>query len=158
MEPALAICLGGVLVAFHKPLIHLFNTGGALSDVTYRSAVIILILYSCHMITRNIPYITIVGLYRAGGDTATGVKYDLGCLWLLSIPVTFVAAYVIGLPFPVVYALMLMSEDYVKTFLCLRHFYSWRWLKPVTQEGRTALIAWKEKHLITDQKEAHHGS
>lgn len=148
MEPALAICLGGVLIAARKPLIHLFNTGGALSEVTYASAVIILILYSGHMITRNIPYITIVGIYRAGGDTATGVKYDMGCLWLLSIPVTFLSAYVLKLPFPVVYALMLMSEDYVKTWLCIRHFKSWRWLMPVTEEGRTALAEWKAAHNI----------
>ena len=148
MEPALAICLGGVLIAARRPLIHLFNTGGALSEVTYASAVIILILYSGHMITRNIPYITIVGIYRAGGDTATGVKYDMGCLWLLSIPVTFLSAYVFKLPFPVVYALMLMSEDYVKTWLCIRHFKSWRWLMPVTEEGRTALADWKAAHNI----------
>ena len=38
---------------------------------------------------------------------------------------------------------MLMSEDYVKTWLCIRHFQSWRWLMPVTEEGRTALAAWK---------------
>jgi putative MATE family efflux protein len=148
LQPALAISLGAVLIAARKPLIFLFNTGGALSDLTYRSAVIILILYSAHMITRNIPYITIVGLYRAGGDTSTGVKYDMGCLWGLSIPVTFLAAYVVKLPFPVVYALMLMSEDYVKTALCLRHFFSWRWLSPVTQEGREGLAKWKEKHHI----------
>lgn len=148
VEPLAAILLGGVLIVCRNPLIALFNTGGALSQTTYLSAVIILILYSAHMITRNIPYITIVGIYRAGGDTATGVKYDMGCLWGLSIPMTFLAAYVFRLPFPVVYALMLMSEDYVKTWLCLRHFYSWRWLMPVTREGREGLVAWKAKNSI----------
>ena len=149
LEPALGILLGGFLIAARHPMIHLFNTGGALSELTYSSAVLILILYSGHMITRNLPYITIVGIYRAGGDTSTGVKYDMGCLWLLSIPVTVICAYVVKLPFPVVYALMLMSEDYVKTFLCLRHFYSWKWLMPVTEEGRSALAAWKTRYHIS---------
>ena len=148
LEPGAAIVLGGVLIAARHPMIHLFNTGGALSELTYSSAVIILILYCAHMITRNLPYITIVGIYRAGGDTATGVKYDMGCLWLLSIPATVICAYVLRLPFPVVYAIMLMSEDYVKTFLCLRHFYSWKWLMPVTGEGRAALGEWKRKYGI----------
>lgn len=148
IEPLLAICLGGGLIAAHRPLIYLFNTGGGLSDLTYRSAVIILCLYGAHMITRNVPYITIVGIYRAGGDTVTGVKYDMGCLWLLAIPITFLCAYVFRLPFPLVYAIMLMSEDYVKTWLCLRHFYSWRWLAPVTDEGRAALVAWKAAHRL----------
>ena len=149
LQPACGIALGAVLILFRHPMIHLFNTGGALSELTYSSAVIILILYSGHMITRNLPYITIVGIYRAGGDTSTGVKYDMGCLWLLSIPTTVICAYVLRLPFPVVYALMLMSEDYVKTFLCLRHFYSWRWLMPVTEEGRQALTRWKEESHIS---------
>lgn len=147
-EPVLAICLGATLIAAREPLIYLFNTGGALSQLTYESAVIILILYSGHMITRNIPYITVVGIFRAGGDTSTGVKYDIGCLWFLSIPVTFLSAYVLRLPFPVVYALMLMSEDYVKTWLCLRHFRSWKWLMPVTDQGRVALARWKKEHQI----------
>lgn len=149
LEPALGLLLGGMLILLRKPMIHLFNTGGALSDLTYRSAVLILILYSAHMLTRNIPYITIVGIYRAGGDTATGVRYDMGCLWGLSIPITFVSAFFFKLPFPVVYALMLMSEDYLKTFLCLRYFLSWKWLKPVTEEGRAALVRWRDKHLIS---------
>ena len=148
VEPLLSGGLGLGLIAARDPLIHLFNSGGALSELTYTSAVCILIIYSVHMLIRNIPYITIVGIYRAGGDTVTGVKYDMGCLWLLAIPVTFLAAYVVRLPFPVVYALMLISEDYLKTWLCIRHFRSWRWLMPVTQEGRAALTAWKQKYDI----------
>ncbi len=147
-EPAAAGVLGLVLIALRDPLIHLFNTGGALSEVTYTSAVWILIIYSAHMTIRNIPYIAIVGIYRAGGDTVTGVKYDMGCLWFLSVPVTFLAAYVFHLPFPVVYALMLISEDYFKTWLSIRHFRSWRWLMPVTREGRDALKTWKETYDI----------
>ncbi|MBP3318853.1 MAG: MATE family efflux transporter [Ruminiclostridium sp.] len=147
-QPAAAGILGLVLIALREPLLHLFNTGGALSEVTYTSAIYILIIYSAHMTIRNIPYVAIVGIYRAGGDTATGVKYDMGCLWFLSIPVTFLAAYVFHLPFPVVYILMLVSEDYLKTALCIRHFRSWRWLMPVTQEGREALTAWKTKYDI----------
>lgn len=147
-EPAAAGILGLILIALRDPLIHLFNTGGALSEVTYTSAVYILIIYAAHMAIRNIPYITIVGIYRAGGDTVTGVKYDMGCLWFLSVPVTFLAAYVFHLPFPVVYALMLISEDYIKTWLCIRYFRSWRWLMPVTQEGREALGTWKKEYDI----------
>ncbi|MBR5533410.1 MAG: MATE family efflux transporter [Ruminiclostridium sp.] len=148
-EPAAAGLMGLILIALRDPLIHLFNSGGALSELTYQSAIYILVIYSIHMAIRNYPYITIVGIYRAGGDTVTGVKYDMSCLWGLSIPVTFLAAYVFHLPFPVVYAVMLISEDYIKTWLCFRHFRSWKWLMPVTQEGREALVTWKEEYHIT---------
>jgi hypothetical protein len=43
---------------------------------------------------------------------------------------------------------MLISEDYIKTWLCIRYFRSWRWLMPVTQEGREALVTWKKEYNI----------
>ena len=85
---------------------------------------------------RNIPYIMIVGIFRSGGDTTTGMRLDLFSQWLLSIPATFLAAFVLKLPFVVVYAIMYLFEDYVKSFLCLRHFLSDRWIHPVTEEGK----------------------
>ena len=85
---------------------------------------------------RNIPYIMIVGIFRSGGDTMMGMKLDLFSQWALSIPATFLAAFVFDLPFIAVFAIMYLCEDYLKSFLCLRHFFSERWILPVTEEGR----------------------
>ena len=41
-----------------------------------------------------------------------------------------------------------LGEDIPKTTLCLWHFISLRWLKPVTEEGKQGLAEFKkEKHL-----------
>ena len=93
---------------------------------------------------RNIPYIQIVGVFRSGGDTTTGVYYDLICLWGLSLPVTLLTAFVFKLPFVPVFAIMYLTEDIIKTILCLKHFKSKKWLRPVTPEGQIALKKWLE--------------
>ena len=77
----------------------------------------------------------IVGIFRSGGDTVTGMKLDLFSQWALSIPITFLAAFVFDLPFVAVFAIMYICEDYLKSILCIRHFLSDRWIRPVTEEG-----------------------
>ena len=86
----------------------------------------------------------IVGIFRSGGDTTVGMKLDLFSQWVLSIPATFLAAFVLDLPFVVVFAVMYIFEDYVKAYLCLRHFLSDRWIKPVTEEGKLGLAEYRE--------------
>ena len=95
----------------------------------------------------NIPYIQIVGVFRSGGDTTTGVLYDLSCLWGLSLPVTLLTAFVLKLPFVAVFAIMYISEDVIKSFLCLRHFRSTGWIRPVTPEGKAGLETWKANRI-----------
>ena len=95
---------------------------------------------------RNIPYIMIVGIFRSGGDTIMGMKLDLFSQWALSIPATFLAAFVFDLPFIAVFAIMYIFEDYLKSFLCLRHFFSERWIQPVTEEGRHGYAEYRKRH------------
>ena len=38
-----------------------------------------------------------------------------------------------------------LGEDIPKSILCLLHFRSMRWLKPVTEEGRAGLKAYREE-------------
>ena len=64
---------------------------------------------------------------------------DLGSLWLVSIPLTLLAARVFHLPFLGVVITAYLGEDIPKSLLCLWHFVSMRWLKPVTEEGREGL-------------------
>jgi len=75
----------------------------------------------------------------SGGDTLTGMFLDLGSLWLVSIPLTLLAARVFHLPFLGVVITAYLGEDIPKSLLCLWHFVSMRWLKPVTEEGREGL-------------------
>lgn len=94
---------------------------------------------------RNISYVQVVGVFRSGGDTLTGMFLDLGSLWLVSIPLTLIAARVLHLPFLSVVMAAYLGEDIPKSIFCLRHFLSMRWLKPVTEEGREGLRLYREE-------------
>ena len=99
----------------------------------------IFIIYAVHLPIRTLPYTLIVGVFRSGGDTVNGAKIDLFSLWGISIPITAILAFVIKTPFAVVFAAMYICEDYIKCILCIKHFLSNRWLKPVTEAGKKSL-------------------
>ena len=62
-----------------------------------------------------------------------------------SIPLTLLAARVLHLPFLGVVITAYLGEDIPKSILCLWHFVSMRWLKPVTEEGREGLRLYREE-------------
>lgn len=139
LEPAVALVLGSIMILSRHQLVNIFNLSGNISNDTLATAAVITIVYAAEMALRNLPYLQIIGLFRAGGDAATAAKYDILCLWLFSLPVTLLNAYVFKLPFPVIFALMYICEDVPKSFFCIRHFLSGKWIKPVTPEGKAAV-------------------
>ncbi|MCR5485208.1 MAG: MATE family efflux transporter [Clostridiales bacterium] len=138
--PLFSLFLGMVILIFRSPLVKLFNLTGNLTPYTAAVATGIMAVVGAELFLRNIPYIQIVGIFRSGGDTFTGMKYDFICLWLFSIPVTYLTSFVLKIPFTAVYATMLIFEDVPKIVMCLRHFRSRKWIMPVTEEGKKALI------------------
>jgi len=129
--PMVSISIGLVLIAVRWPLIS--TVFPKVSFETQSFICQILTIYGVEIGLRNIPYITIVGIFRAGGDTRSGLIYDMVNLWGLSIPVTFVLGTILKLPLIPVYAAMLFSEDTLKSIMCIRRLRSGKWLKPVTE-------------------------
>ena len=146
--PAISVVVGWVIILFRAQLVNIFNLSGNISEAVLLTAQGLLVVYALEIPLRNIPYIQIVGVFRSGGDTATGVFYDLFCLWGLSLPATLIAAFVLDLPFVAVFTVMYLCEDVVKAVLCLRHFHSAKWLLPVTPEGRAGLESWRTAKKI----------
>ncbi|MBQ8334277.1 MAG: MATE family efflux transporter [Clostridia bacterium] len=141
--PAVSIVIGWIIILYRAQLVSVFNLSGNISETVLLTAQSLLVVYALEIPLRNIPYIQIVGVFRSGGDTTTGVIYDLSCLWGLSLPATLIAAFVLDLPFVAVFAVMYLCEDIIKSILCLRHFRSAKWLRPVTPEGIAGLEEWK---------------
>ena len=144
--PAVSVIAGAIIILLRTQLVAIFNMGGNISELTQQTAQQIMLVYALEMPMRFIPYIMIVGIFRSGGDTVTGMKLDLFSQWALSIPATFLAAFVFKLPFVAVFAIMYICEDYLKSFLCLKHFLSDRWIKPVTEEGIKGYAEYREQH------------
>lgn len=143
--PLSGIIIGSIILIFRNPLVGLFNLSGELTENTVMITKIIFIIYSVHLPVRTLPYAFIVGVFRSGGDTVNGAKIDLFSLWGISIPITAFLAFIIKAPFPVVFAAMYVCEDYIKCILCIRHFLSNKWLKPVTEAGKKSLNEYFQK-------------
>ncbi len=150
--PAVGILIGGAVILFQDALIGIFNMGGSISDKTLQAARGIMLVYALELAIRNIPYVAIVGVFRSGGDTKKGMKYELFSLWLLSVPVTFIAAFVFKLPFTAVFACSYLCEDYLKAILCLKHFKTKTWIKPVTDTGKAALKQYIKEEKMKKQR------
>ena len=141
--PLMGVIAGIGMIIFRAPIVSVFNLSGNISPDVISMAEALLMVYGLEIWLRTIPYVQIVGVFRSGGDTSTGALLDLGCLWGLSLPLTLIAAFVLDLPFALVFATMYLGEDIVKTCLCLIHFKKEKWLFPVTAEGKEGLARWR---------------
>ena len=135
LMPSMAAILGIIIILVRAPLVSVFNLGQQVSANTLLWAQSILIIYGIWMPMRNVSYLLVVGIFRSGGDTETGMKWEIVVLWLFAIPATFAAAYILKLPFLAVYAIMYLCEDIPKAIIFFTHYFKGRWIKPVTYEG-----------------------
>ena len=133
-----SVLTGVLIIIFRFQLASVFNLSGSITPETLKLTASLL-LYGRELPMRNLPYILIVGTFRPGGDTKIGMKLDLLSLWLCSVPLTTLAAFVLKLPFIAVFAIMYIAEDYLKVFLCVKYYFTYNWLRPVTEQGMNGL-------------------
>lgn len=129
--PFFGFILGSVVILMRNNILNLFNITDEVRQVAY----ILLLVYGLGVGLKNINYISIVGIFRAGGDTKTGMIFDLASLWGLGLPITFICGIIFELDFVLVYILMFLSEELIKTVFTLRYFFKMKWIKPVKQDN-----------------------
>ena len=130
-----SVLTGVLIIIFRFQLASVFNLSGSITQETLKLTASLLLVYGIELPMRNLPYILIVGTFRPGGDTKIGMKLDLLSLWLCSVPLTTLAAFVFKLPFIAVFAIMYIAEDYLKVILCVKYYFTYNWLRPVTDQG-----------------------
>jgi Na+-driven multidrug efflux pump len=74
---------------------------------------------------------TVIGIFRAGGDTAFSFFVDLAGVWLVGVPLAFLGGLVWGLPIHLLF-LLLGFEEVAKTLLSYFRFRGRGWIKDVT--------------------------
>ena len=130
-----SVLTGVMIIIFRFQLASVFNLSGSITPETLKLTASLLLVYGIELPMRNLPYILIGGTFRPGGDTKIGMKLDLLSLWLCSVPLTTLAAFVFKLPFIAVFAIMYAAEDYLKAILCVKYYFTYNWLRPVTDQG-----------------------
>ncbi len=141
--PFVSIVIGGAIILLRQPLVSVFNLGSNISEYTINTAEWILVIYGAWIIVRNVSYLTVVGIFRPGGDTKFGMIIEIFVLWLFAVPMTFIAANVLHLPFLWVYVVMYICEDLPKLFIFVPYWISGKWIKPVTAAGQNGLATFK---------------
>ena len=131
--PLISAFLAVFVITFREKVIYLFNMSGNITETTVLIASTIIIIYAVELCFRNIPYTMICAIFRSGGDSVIGTKLDFICLWILAIPVTFVTAFVLKLPFPMILLTAYLVEDVPKCIMCFKHFISKKWIMPVVE-------------------------
>ena len=89
-------------------------------------------MYAVDVGIRNIPYFAVVGIFRAGGDTRIGLIVDIASMYGLVLPITALCGLVWKLPFLWTYLIMLAMDDISKMVVYLPHFFSMKWIQPVS--------------------------
>ncbi len=123
-----AIILAVCLFAIKGKLLHLFHK---LDPETLIMAGEEYIIFLLLLLFKSINVVVIIGVLRSGGDTRFCLYLDAGCQWLVGIPLGFLGAFFWKLPLKWVFALVI-TEEFVKIFICLHRMYSRRWMKNLT--------------------------
>lgn len=118
--------VGVSLILLAKPMVGLFN----LSDEGKIFAFRILLVYGICMALNIYNGMQIVGTLRGGGDTTFTMLAESSCIWLIAVPLAFVASLVFHLPIYLA-VLLIKLEDVVKFFLLTKRFISKKWLNTV---------------------------
>ena len=127
--PLLGVVTGLLIVALRHPLIGLFD----LSDTASHTARTLLLIFAIDACVRYIPYVEVVGIFRAGGDTRFGLITDVVSQYAFILPAVVLAGLVFKLPFITTYIIMLAVDDVSKLIITIPHFRSMRWVKPIAQ-------------------------
>ena len=137
--PLVTFCIVLTCVLLSHPLLSLFGLGE--TALTYGRYM--LLIYLMFGTIRTCNYIMNES-YRAAGETVFGTVLEISCLFLISVPATWVAGMVLHLPFLAVFAFV-YTDEIVRLIAELRYTATGKWIKPVTELGRAALPAFREQ-------------
>jgi len=123
------LSLGGAVILFllSRLLPFVFNVN--LGTIRYASQMLIILCFAFPF--RAFNNSMVIGILRAGGDTVFCVIYDVLLMWVLSIPLAALVAFVFNAPVWIIY-LCLALEFPLKSVLGLWRFRTGKWLHNVT--------------------------
>lgn len=115
--------VGLLLQVVKGPILSLYNVS---PQVIYDASRLINVV-SVFLWLRVNNMIIVVGILRAGGDTRFSLFLDGIIIWIVGVPMAFIAAFVLDLPVYYVY-LAAMSEETMKWILGIPRYRSRKWI------------------------------
>lgn len=121
--------LGGLLIFLIRPLI-IAGLSFEGQTAVYMNAFLCIMSY--YVVAQAVNTDMVVGVFRAGGDTRFGMILDMTTMWLGSILLGALAAFVFKWPVIVVYVILL-SDEIIKLPICFFRYRQKKWLANVTR-------------------------
>jgi Na+-driven multidrug efflux pump len=90
-----------------------------------------LVVCAVYVIGKSINSTTIAGIFPAGGDTRFGLICDVITMWVVVIPLGYLAVFVWHWPVLWVY-LLLNIDEFLKLPFVLARFRTYRWVRNLT--------------------------
>lgn len=94
----------------------------------------LMITYSFLIIFQCIGSVMTKGVLRGGGDTRFLLIADVVFLWVVSVPLGYVAGIVLGLPIFIT-SVFLRMDDIIKSVWCVSRLNSGKWIHEVTSKN-----------------------
>ena len=146
--PLLGVVTGLLILGLRYPLVGLFD----LSSTASHTARTLLLIFAIDACVRYIPYVEVVGIFRAGGDTRVGLITDVVSHYVFILPAVILAGVVFKLSFLTTYIIMLAVDDVSKLVITIPYFHSMRWIKPIVVQ--TDASADREEILLQNEAES----
>lgn len=127
----LAGAFGGLVIFLLRPVIMQMVS---LTDTAMEYLNIMTFINVYYIIGVAVNTVFICGIFRSGGDSRYGFLCDTIDMWLFSVPLGFLNAFVFNLPPMIVYFVICLDE-FVKIPFVYHHYKSYRWLKNITREN-----------------------
>ncbi len=129
MGLAAGLVMGMGLILAGRPLLGLFD----FTEEGSEYAVKILMVYGATMWLSLYNGIQITGNLRCGGDTKYAMITEVSTVWLIGVPMAFIAS--LYLHWPVYFALLAVkAEELVKGIILTRRYISRKWLNNVIND------------------------
>ena len=142
----LAVCL--LIVALHQPLLTALGLSGASFEICSQ----ILLVYCAVAVIRMCNWAQ-NDTYRSAGDAVYGTVLEIVFMYFMVLPAVYLSGMRLGAPILIVFICCYCDEP-IRFVLMQIHMYSGKWIKPVTDEGRTALPAFRARHNNHRKEEA----
>lgn len=130
---AILVCLagvvfGGLLILSIPALLKIFSVSPGLAPDIRKIFIVMGVL----MALKTFNTFIIIGVLRSGGDTKYALTLEMGCMWFVSLPLTFLAAYK-GVPIYILVALT-YTEEIAKFIFGVPRALSKKWANNIVKD------------------------
>lgn len=98
----------------------------------YKQSTDLLAIIAFMMNIKALTFLLIVGVFRNGGTPKAALLIDIGCVWLVGVPMVMLGGLVLRLPLTFSYAMM-CSEEIVKVIICVIYFKKKKWIRNIVE-------------------------